>query len=89
MPLSVRLDSATQARVGRLARRRGVSRSEVVRAAIAALAQDDEAPNAGTVFDAVGHLVGCMNSGGINVAARTGEAFAALLQERARARRAG
>jgi Arc/MetJ-type ribon-helix-helix transcriptional regulator len=89
MPLSVRLDRASEAHIRRLARQRGASRSEVVRAAIVALAQQNGAPGAGTVYDAVAHLVGCMDSGGRTVAARTGEAFAALLQERARARRAG
>jgi Arc/MetJ-type ribon-helix-helix transcriptional regulator len=42
MPLSVRLDARTDALIGRLARKRRQTKSEVIRDAIGALAKQEE-----------------------------------------------
>ena len=86
--LSVRLDPRTESAVTRCARRRHQTRSAVVREAIAALERDSTpAPVRGsTPWDAVGPLVGVVNSGGGRLSEDTGERFRALVQKKARAR---
>jgi Ribbon-helix-helix protein, copG family len=60
---TVRLDSATSAALDRLARRRGQTRSEVLRDAIGCLAGDEE-ENAPSAFDRLRPFVGIADSGG-------------------------
>ena len=38
-------------------------------------------------YDLVAHLIGCVDSGGARLSENTGEKFAKLLREKARARR--
>ncbi len=88
MPMSVRLDAKTERLVTRLAKRRGRTKSEVVREAIGVLAQQIHAGGqAKSPYDLIAHLIGCVNSGGARLSERTGEKFALLLREKARARR--
>ena len=88
MPLSLRLDAETERLVNRLARRRGQTKSAVLREALRALAREESAPRSGpTLYDAIADYIGCFDSGGLNLSERTGARFAALLAERARGRR--
>ena len=85
MPTSVRLDPKTESLVNRLARRRGQTKSEVIREALLALARSEEdvKPRA-TAYEALGHLIGCVKGGPKDLSERTGEKFHALLLERKR-----
>ena len=88
MPMSVRLDAKTESLLGRLARRRRQTKSEVIRDAIGVLAkQEEKGGGKKRPYDLVAHLIGCVDSGGANLSHNTGERFAKLLREKARARR--
>jgi len=87
MPLSFRLDAETERLVRRLARTRKQTKSHVLREALRAFAREQTAPRSGpTLYDAIADHVGCFDSGGLNLSARTGERFVALLMERRRGR---
>ena len=49
--------------------------------------QEDKGTAKKRPFDLVAHLIGCVDSGGANLSQNTGEKFARLLREEARARR--
>ena len=88
MSLSVRLDAKTESLVKRLARRRRQSKSEVIRDAIGALAdQAERGIGKRRPYDLIAHLIGCVDSGGANLSQNTGEKFSNLLREKANARR--
>jgi len=87
MPLSVRLDPPTEKLVKRLAKKRGQTKSEVIREAIGFLAQEERGKDGKRPYDLIAHLIGCVDSGGARLSERTGEKFAELLREKARARR--
>ncbi|MBI4278529.1 MAG: ribbon-helix-helix protein, CopG family [Armatimonadetes bacterium] len=82
MILSVRLDPQTEALVSRLARRRGQSKSQVVRDAIKALAQMTEKGERKSAYDRIAHLIGIASGGPPDLSHRTGEKFRKLLQQR-------
>lgn len=87
MPTSVRLDARAESLVNRLAKKTGRTKSQVIRDAIARLAEAEEGPkHARTAYEAMKHLIGIADSGGMNLSERTGEKFRALLLERQRAR---
>ena len=88
MPLSVRLDTKTESLIGRLARKRRQTKSEVIRDAIGVLAKQEE-KGAGKKgpYDLVAHLIGCVKGGPRNLSVRTGEKFRQMLVERSRERR--
>jgi len=89
MPLSLRLDPATEQLVNKLARSRGQTKSEVLREAVRALSREHATARSGpSLFDAIAHHIGCFDSGGMNLSVRTGPRFAKLVAERARGRRA-
>ena len=68
MALSVRLDAKTESLIGRLARRRRQSKSEVIRDAIGVLAkQEEKDAKKKRPYDLVAHLIGCVDSGGANL----------------------
>ena len=85
MSLSVRLDEEGERAVSRLAHSLGRSKSEVVRDAIAAYAEQH--PPATSVYSLVESLIGCMDSGGAQLSQHTGQKFTKLLQEKRRGRR--
>jgi len=87
MPLSVRLDAKTESLIGRLARKRHQTKSEVIRDAIGAFAKQEE-NEAGKKrpYDLVAHLIGCVKGGPRNLSVRTGEKFRQMLVERSRKR---
>jgi predicted DNA-binding protein len=87
MPMSVRLDPKTDRAIARLAKRRGQTKSEVVREAIGVLTQQTKAGEQQQPYYLIAHLIGCVDSGGARLSERTGEKFANLLREKAHARR--
>ncbi len=60
--VSLKLPKHLDEKLGRLARRRGVSRSAILREALARYAADGHAPP-GSVLEAAGDLVGCLTGG--------------------------
>jgi hypothetical protein len=85
MPTSVRLDPKTESLVRRLARRRGQTKSEVIREALVAFARSEEAAKPQkTAYEALEHLIGCVKGGPTDLSERTGEKFRELLLERKR-----
>lgn len=83
MPSSLRLDPETERLVGRLARSRGQSKSEVLREAVRALSREQQVTRAGpSLYDVIAHHIGCFDSGGLNLSVQTGRRFATLLAER-------
>ncbi len=82
MPQSVRLDPESEAWVRREARRRGTTRSDVIRLALrdAASAGDETT----SPYDVIADLVGSWRSGRGDLSERTGERYARLLAARKR-----
>ena len=87
MTISVRLDTKTEGLVRRLARRRGQTKSEVIREAIKAFAvHEDGEPKPVRPHEAIAHLIGCARGGPRDLSERAGEKFRQLLLERRRQR---
>ena len=88
MSLSVRLDAKTESLVGRLARKRRQSKSEVIRDAIGVLAkQEEKGAGKKRPYDLVAHLIGCVKGGPRDLSIDAGKKFHEMLAERARKRR--
>jgi Arc/MetJ-type ribon-helix-helix transcriptional regulator len=88
MPLSVRLDARTESLIGRLARKRRQTKSEVIRDAIGVLAkQEEKGTEKKRPYDLVAHLIGCVKGGPRDLSVRTGEKFRQMLVKRRRNRR--
>jgi Arc/MetJ-type ribon-helix-helix transcriptional regulator len=88
MPVSVRLDAKTESLIGRLARKRRQTKSEVIRDAIGVLAdQEDKGAKKKRPYDLVAHLIGCVKGGPRNLSVEAGKKFHDMLIERARKRR--
>ncbi len=88
MALSVRLEAKTESLIGRLARRRRQTKSEVIRDAIGVLAkQEEKGTGKKRPYDLVAHLIGCVKGGPRNLSIDTGRKFHDMLVERARKRR--
>lgn len=83
---TVRLDTATEATLKRLASRRGQTKSEVIRDAIERLADDEPGPV--TAYERLQAYAGILDSGGRQLSTDTGQRLRELLEER-RARRSG
>ena len=79
-PLTLRLDEKTRQRIARLARRKRLSTSEVVRRAIAAWADREELVS--SPYEAVKDLIGVVNGGNPKRSEQTGRSFTALLKRR-------
>jgi Arc/MetJ-type ribon-helix-helix transcriptional regulator len=79
-PLTLRLDEKTRKRIARIARRKQLSISEVVRQAIEAWAERHE-PIA-SPYEAVKDLIGVVHGGKPKGAVRTGRQFTKLLKQR-------
>lgn len=84
---TVRLDVKTETALRRLTLRRGQTKSEVIRDAIARLAGEDEAQV--TAAQRLQSFIGLVDSGGQQLSERTGQKLRELLEERRRARRSG
>ena len=79
-PLTLRLDQKTRQRIARLARRKRLSTSEIIRQAIAAWADREEPITA--PYDAVADLIGVVRGGDSKRSEQTGRRFRALLERR-------
>jgi len=86
MPTSVRLDSKSEAIVRRIARKSGRTKSEIIREAIAALADEAVAgpQRSLSVFEAMADLIGIARGGPRDLAQRADEAFRVALSRRGR-----
>lgn len=84
---TVRLDLRTETALKRLSVRRGQTKSEVIRDAIARLADEDQEQI--SAYDRLRPYIGIVDSGGQQLSERTGQRFREALEERQRARRAG
>jgi predicted DNA-binding protein len=86
MPTSVRLDAETEELIRRLAKKRGMTKSEVVREALEEwVDRENEKPE--KPYDAIEHLIGIADSGGQGLSERTGERFRRLLEEKRRGKK--
>jgi hypothetical protein len=79
-PLTLRVDETTRKRIARIARRKQLSTSEVVRQAIEAWAERHE-PTA-SPYEAVTDLIGVVRGGNPKRSEQTGRQFAKLLKRR-------
>ena len=84
MPISVRLDAKTEQLIERLARKRGQTKSEIVREAIGAIAQQptNGSDSAKRPYEAVEDLIGCVRGGPRDLSVRTGDKFRQLLAKK-------
>jgi hypothetical protein len=89
MTITVRLPRTKHAALLRLAKTKGRTQSDLVRGAIEHLLETEAAGQSPkSPYEAIAHLIGCVDSGGKAVLSEsTGRRFAAILQEKARARR--
>lgn len=81
-PLTLRLDKKTRERIARIARRREVSTSEVIREAIEAWVERQEPVSA--PYEAMADLIGVVRGGKPKHSAETGRRFQELLMKRRR-----
>lgn len=84
---TVRLDVKTEAALKRLTLKRGQTRSEVVRDAVARLAEEKGEPT--SAYDRLQPFIGVADSGGRQLSERTGERLREVLEEKRLARRSG
>jgi hypothetical protein len=85
MPTSVRLDAKTESLVARLARRKGQSKSRVIRDAIHEYARMETAVREPeSAYEALKPWIGCVKGGPPDLSARTGRKFGRMLRERNR-----
>jgi Arc/MetJ-type ribon-helix-helix transcriptional regulator len=83
--MTVRLDVSTEATLKRLAAKRGQTKSEVIRDAIAHLAEaEGEQVSA---YHRLQSFLGFVDSGGQQLSTETGKRLREMLEERQRARR--
>ncbi len=83
MPTSVRLDPKTEAVVRRLARQTSRTKSEVIREAIARMAEQTSGPpRRDSPYAAIEDLLGIASGGPRDVARRSDEAFRDMLGRR-------
>jgi hypothetical protein len=85
MPTSVRLDAKTESLVARLARRKGQSKSRVIRDAIHAYAKTETAVREPeSAYEALKPWIGCVKGLPPDLSQRTGDKFYQFLIERKR-----
>jgi Arc/MetJ-type ribon-helix-helix transcriptional regulator len=79
-PLTLRLERKTRQRIARIASRKRISTSEVIRQAIEAWVERQE-PIAAP-YEAMADLIGVVNGGKVGRSAATGRRFRELLKSR-------
>jgi Arc/MetJ-type ribon-helix-helix transcriptional regulator len=79
-PVTLRLDEKTRQRIARIARRKRVSASEVIRDAISAWVERQEP--VGSPYEAVADLLGVVRGGDAKRSSKTGQRFKKLLKTR-------
>jgi predicted transcriptional regulator len=85
MPTSVRLDIKTEQTLARLARKKGTSKSAVLREAVDCLARQTlHAQASGGLFARAEDLLGCVSGGAADLSTRTGAGFRRLLAQKGR-----
>lgn len=82
MPTSVRLDPKTEAVVRRVSRQTRRTKSEVIREAIARMAEGVNTPRPSAPYAAIEDLIGIAHGGPPDLARRADEAFKDLLVRR-------
>lgn len=87
MALTVRLSPKTERALNTLAKRRRLSRSDVVREAIEQYGAGDVDGAGGRPYDAWLDVIGAIALGVRDTSRTTGEQFTAIVTERTRARR--
>jgi len=87
--LNVRVDPGTASFLDRVARETGRTKSEVVRQALESLREQANRRAPVPPANAMAHLLGCWDSGGMRLSERTGERFAQLLLEKSNGHRIG
>jgi predicted transcriptional regulator len=87
MALTVRLGPKTERALNALARRKRLSRSDIVREALLRYGADEGKEVGEDVYAAWLDVIGVVDLGVRDPARTTGDQFAALLRERSRARR--
>ena len=81
----IRLDPKTERLLNRLAKRKGRTKSMIIREALVALARaEGEAETPASPYEAIAHLIGCARGGPKDLSERTGEKLRKLLLARAR-----
>lgn len=89
MALTVRLNPRTERTLNTLAKQRRLSRSDVVREALARYGADDDGGDAAArPYDAWLDVIGVVSLGARNSARTTGEQFTTIVRQQARTRRA-
>jgi Arc/MetJ-type ribon-helix-helix transcriptional regulator len=89
MALTVRLDARSERTLNAVARRRRLSRSDVVREALARLeAAEGGEPGGESPYRAWLDVIGVVSVGGRDAARTTGQQFTDVVRDKARARRA-
>jgi Arc/MetJ-type ribon-helix-helix transcriptional regulator len=83
-PVTLRLDKQTRLKIARIARRRRVSASHVMREAIENLVGREEAT--ASPYLAIAHLIGVVRGGDPKRSSQTGRRVAELLKARRRRR---
>ncbi len=86
MPTSVRLDAQTENLIQRLAKQRSMTKSEIIRKALAEFAQQEKTKPLRS-YEAAKHLIGCVDSGGLELSKKTGEQFRNMIKSKAREKR--
>ncbi len=85
MPVSVRLDPKTESLVNRLAKRKGRTKSDVIREGLIVLARTEvEMQRRTSPYDAIAHLLGCARGGPKDLSERSGEKVRKSLLARVR-----
>jgi hypothetical protein len=87
MALTVRLNPKTERALNALAKRRRLSRSDVVREAIEQYGTAEDGNTRGRPYDNWLDVIGVVSLGARDVGRTTGEQFAAIVAGRTRARR--
>jgi Arc/MetJ-type ribon-helix-helix transcriptional regulator len=85
--LNVRIDPQTAAFLERVARERGLTKSEVVRQALATLQKQEKLATGPSLSVRLAHIIGSGDSGGMQLSERTGERFTQMLLEERNAKR--
>jgi predicted DNA-binding protein len=78
-PVTLRVDKETRQRIARIARRKQVSASEVIRQAIETWIEEQEA---GSPYEMVSDLIGIVHGGNRKRSAGGGRQFVTLLKSR-------
>ncbi len=85
--LNIRIDAQTAASLERIARERGLTKSELVRQALATLQKQEKLDTRPSLAVRLAHIIGSGDSGGMQLSERTGERFTQMLLEERNAKR--